>query len=538
MLIKIKAILSKNIYVKLIPIIILVTNSICQSQGQPIQLNWLTPTLGIEASDFLISPSNKIYTVGSDKSVAVEGDIMMMKYDSSGNILWRQRYEGSNMQSDVANGLCLDDSENVYICGRENDNFSTSNSIIIKYDSAGNLKWLANTPNSREAQGIISDGINNIYALELLYDSTISQYKAGLSKYDYSGNLIWFIQDTVNAEIVGYSIKTDRNNNIYIVGYTTELPPYQKSFLSKYDTSGMLIWKKIFNDSIYIFSDTYLISIDDSCNIYISGYTTKAVSATGFDCIAIKYDSTGSQDWFRTWTVSGSNTEGPLAICSRNNRTSITGRLQLNSSSGLSDIFTISYSSTGSLIFSDTLNDPYNNSDYGSDILIDSLNNTIITGTFGNAQSSRNINLIVASYDEFGNRFILDTMQTSRGLLIKEDAFNNLYLCGGFGDTINNFDYGSLLKYKRLINKIDNPNLIVFNEPVLYPNPTNSFLIIDNIVGNYNLTILDMNGSVMGKYFCKGLNREIISLSYLLPGKYIIEMYKHELKYSKCIIKL
>ncbi len=506
---------------------------------QPLQVDWIQQTLDARVTYFQIASDYNIYGVGIDKSIHIEGDILIMKSDSAGNIIWRKNFNGIFGEFDAPSNFCLDDSQNVYVAGITDDDNITSNSIILKYDSSGNLVWSANTPGSLSSGWIATDKMF-LFVSEFYYDTISGFFRAGISKYDFNGNLLFRSVDSTNAQTTAYRISMDHAGNIYSVGNTTEALPGQKTFLTKYDSSGNINWKRIFTDTIYIFSDTKILCLDDSANVYIGGYTTRNNSPTGYDCITMKYDSSGNLKWYRVWTVTGNNWESPLAISCNNNRIGLTGRLELNgTSTDLANIFIVEYDLSGNYLFSDSINDPFDNGDYANDILIDSSGNTFITGILGGPPFQGG-DLFIFRYDSNGNRNLVATNLQGHGVFLQMDDQHVLYLAGDHSDTINNLGYGIFIKYLPYINNIIS-HTDSQNQYKVFPNP---------VKYNFNISLPEKNSDPtnISIYNCFGIelfnkiispkeNEININLQVFPSGIYILKIQRNKNLFSKILIK-
>ena len=87
-------------------------------------------------------------------------DAFLAKYDASGTQLWNKTWGGDN--NDFANGVAVDSLGNVYIVGSTN---SFGNGVydvfIVKYDSSGNLIWskIWGGDNNDNANGVTVDSL-------------------------------------------------------------------------------------------------------------------------------------------------------------------------------------------------------------------------------------------------------------------------------------------------------------------------------------------------------------------------------------------
>lgn len=169
-----------------------------------------------------------------------------------------------------------------------------------------------------------------------------------LIRYDAAGNIKWLRQACSKLKTVTYSVTSDRNGNAYITG-TVEgdsihfdntiaiANPSQYSntfFLAKYDSSGNFIWARIVNHA-----EPTSVACDASGNICVTGnYSGSSVSFGGQvltgtaginNVFVAKYDPTGNAIWARGSFVPASlhndNNGSDISVNSTTNDVYITG---------------------------------------------------------------------------------------------------------------------------------------------------------------------------------------------------------------------
>jgi hypothetical protein len=95
-------------------------------------------------------------------------DFATIKYDSLGNELWAERYEGESDGNDMASGLAIGSDGNVYVTGSAAgpDAFH-GDYCTIKYSPEGDTLWVATydgpTSDSDYANAIVVDGAADVY---------------------------------------------------------------------------------------------------------------------------------------------------------------------------------------------------------------------------------------------------------------------------------------------------------------------------------------------------------------------------------------
>ena len=194
--------------------------------------------------------------------------MFVLKRDSSGKELWAVE-PGHGYPSSVA----VDSLNNIYVSGGAHNSGNEGN-FLMKFDDSGNIIWKNTWGKSEysEAFSVAVDSFDNIYTVDDI----------DLTKWDSDGNLLWN-KNWGSAGIYGaaFSITINENDNIYITGSTdTDLDGNINSgkgdvFLSKWNTEGKKIWTQVWGTA----EDEYGLSVavDKSNAVYVSGYTEGAL---------------------------------------------------------------------------------------------------------------------------------------------------------------------------------------------------------------------------------------------------------------------
>jgi len=205
-----------------------------------------------------------IYVVGyhdDQNFYPIDKDFIIIRFNHDYTINWSTTYNGS--LDDVARGVSLDSSGNIYVTGKSDNKFRT-----LKYDSSGNLQWNVTGPNGT-AYGIALDSLGNVYVT----GNSNGNYTT--LKYDSSGNLQW---NVTGPNGTAYGIALDSSGNVYVTGnsngnYTT----------LKYNSTGNLQWT-LKGPS----GTAYGIALDSQNYIYITG------ESGGF--YTIKYNNVSTEN--------------------------------------------------------------------------------------------------------------------------------------------------------------------------------------------------------------------------------------------------
>jgi hypothetical protein len=82
-----------------------------------------------------LDSANNVYVTGSSTITNTGSDIATLKYDSNGNQLWVQRYNGPGNGNDAGNAIAVDNAGNVYVAGYETETNGSTGMVLIKYSA-------------------------------------------------------------------------------------------------------------------------------------------------------------------------------------------------------------------------------------------------------------------------------------------------------------------------------------------------------------------------------------------------------------------
>jgi hypothetical protein len=118
--------------------------------------------LAVDASGNVIVAGNRGRTPGSSGS----GDIVVLKYSPTGDLLWTSVYDGPARGSDYVKGLALDAGGNAIVCGASSSYRTGRDVVTLKMTADGRLAWtrLCRGPgNGDEARDLTVDDAGNVY---------------------------------------------------------------------------------------------------------------------------------------------------------------------------------------------------------------------------------------------------------------------------------------------------------------------------------------------------------------------------------------
>lgn len=470
------------------------------------------------------------------------GDIYILKYNSSGTLLWVKKEGGLSM--DMITSIATDNAGNFYLLGSFGNQITIgattltngSAPFLAKYNASGDVQWVKKIGVLNEIcvpNKIKVDAVGNIYMTGyyrsatvtfdtfVLTDATYDPNVGGNSfivKYATDGNALWAkgTQRTGSTVFtnISYDLAFDSGGNVFIGGVffssTMQFDSVTLNnssgsntiFMAKYNMNGNVLWAKT---PVASSPNNYITAVttDTSGNVFFSGTfsgsmtfdtSTVTASSSGNKLFTVKYDSSGVAQWARTATNTGGS----------------------------------SYSNIDS-----------------SDV--DSLGNLYVIGTFspttinfGNGITATNSDtggLFVVKYNSSGTPLWIRTansLNINSRLSIDCKNENEIYIAGYFNNP-STLTFGGITLTKKnpttngydiFIAKLNYTlSSPIFTEDSFQaaPNPVEDWLFFSPIDGKYSYSLVDS----IGKKITSGeLTPENNSISFeaLAEGLYFIEI--------------
>jgi len=263
------------------------------------------------------------FTYGPGVSVAGSGssNVVLVKYNSSGNALWAKSVTAGTSESRF-NSVAVDSSGNVYAAGYQRGTGSftygpgvsvagsgSSNVVLVKYDSSGTALWAKSVTAGyaySEFNSVAVDSSGNVYAAGYQGGTGSFTYGPGVSvagsydgvnvvlvKYDSSGVALWARSVTAGTDTSWFnSVAVDSSGNVYAAGYQGGTGSFtygagvsvagsgsSNVVLVKYNSSGTALWAKSVTAGTN-WSKFNSVAVDSSGNVYAAGYQSGTGSYT------------------------------------------------------------------------------------------------------------------------------------------------------------------------------------------------------------------------------------------------------------------
>lgn len=247
-----------------------------------------TPTTGRGYS--LQQTSDKGFIITGEKN----GDVLLLKTDQNGNVLWSKTYGGLN--DDRGCSVSQTDDEGYIITGFTESYGSGGKDVwLIKTDADGNEEWNRTFGGISDDSGlsVISGSVTGyIIAGYTRSYGTSNSNDVWVIKTDFNGNEVWSKTFGGTDHDYGTSIRNTSDGNYIITGAID-----YDVCLIKIDVNGNEVWSKSFNGYDYDLGSSVKQTSDDG---YIISCTKDNGGANDYAWL-IKTDSLGSLEWDRVY---------------------------------------------------------------------------------------------------------------------------------------------------------------------------------------------------------------------------------------------
>jgi hypothetical protein len=228
---------------------------------------------GVHSSAFALAIAVEaagVYVAGYSEDAVVH-DVLVRKYDTSGNFIWQREFGTGPDDRDQAYAIAAN-STGIYVVGTTEGALAGPNAgfrdgFVRKYDASGNEQWTRQfgTVGDDLALAVALNGSGVYVAGHTL---GANSWEVRVYKYDTNGNPVWTRQFDTPTDDFAYGLAAD-STGVYVAGHTGVDPPNVSDFyVRKYDPSGTEMWMQQVAHESYDFA--FAIAVDSS-GLYVTG---------------------------------------------------------------------------------------------------------------------------------------------------------------------------------------------------------------------------------------------------------------------------
>ena len=239
--------------------------------------------------------NNSIIATGEITDSAVtDGNVFISKIDSAGNFLWHNSYGGNLFDSGVSS-IETPDGGFLTLGWTRSFGFGNINNrdmLLVKWDSTGNFVWKKTygTINIDGGTGI-SSTLDGNYLLSGYKGTSTNDGRGWIIKIDTAGVILWEQTYGYNTSELWWAKEATDKSIIAVGSITDTVNQKDQGWIIKIDSLGNLLWSRTFqwnNNHSYFRDVTYA----EDGGVICAGFVFRGTSNTQ-DAWLVKLDSLG-----------------------------------------------------------------------------------------------------------------------------------------------------------------------------------------------------------------------------------------------------
>jgi len=350
-----------------------------------------------------VDDQGSVYITGYAETYFIGTDFVTIKYDTDGNQIWRNYYDGTGIfDYDRGMDIVVDANRNTYVTGESIEFLNYYDYATVKYDSAGAIAWSARYDGTGyyiypdRARAIALGPNGDVHVAGYSWDR---EYDYATVKYDSAtGNQIWAVRydHTDHREDIAQDIAVDALGNVYVTGQSESATSRDDLTTVKYNSDGQEQWIRRFNGSDNHHDRGAAVHVDDAGFIYVAG--TSRNTSSGDDYTTIKYSTDGAEQWVEYYDYGGEDRVTDMAVTGAG-EVYVVGYSEGPGTDN--DYAVVAYDTDGHEQWTARYTSQGSNDDRASAVAVDDLGFVFVTG-YAQVQGAGN-DYATISYDSDGN---------------------------------------------------------------------------------------------------------------------------------------
>jgi len=338
-----------------------------------------------EVKAIKLAGTNRVVVTGYGNHTGTGNDFWTMYMDAaSGDTLWTRLFNDPTLnQYDQANDLAVDSQGNIIVTGegdRDVTGVTNDDLLVVKYDQNGNLLWSQRFNDIGDAtdrgEKVVVDNANNIYVAGRSNNGADDDFVT--IKYNAQGAQQWIQFVDYGGIDRATDMGIDAQNNIYVTGRRSNGADDDYCTV-KYSSAGTLIFTKFFD---FVEDDrAEAIAVNSDGSFAVTGRSdANATAVLNYNYYTVKYDVNGNQVWALSFEGAGTNDDWATSIALNSaGDVAVTGFSDEDPSANIKNsMVTLLYSAGGAVVWTNTVASP--GADEGIDVTFSPAGKVIACG--------------------------------------------------------------------------------------------------------------------------------------------------------------
>lgn len=206
-------------------------------------------------------------------------DAYILKLDTNGNVLIKQKYTYTSTSVEYAGGIQIKDN-NIYLLATSNGDTSGIKAEIFKINRLGQLiaiqrlPYISNFTDEYFTEDLLIDNDGNFIVVGEAYYNNPAKYVGEIAKLDSNFNFLW--KRIINNNSSNYKIILEFNNNYFLIGNRLNaFNDFVNPYLTSLSKNGTLRFDRKINFSSSILESglAYNLKLTSDTGLAVIGYS-------------------------------------------------------------------------------------------------------------------------------------------------------------------------------------------------------------------------------------------------------------------------
>jgi len=322
------------------------------------------------ATCLALDSQGDVYVAGASAADTgyVNLDFLTIRYYPNGDTAWVRRLDFSG--NDKPYGLGVDAQGNAYVAGA---GYDQSRLVVVKYDSSGQLLWAKSFGPVGSASDLALDAQGNVFVCGILQGSMATL------KIRPNGDSVWArTYSSPEGDDHATALAVDVDGTVTVTGYGAGAGTHYDCTTARYDSTGQELWAARYDGPNHGDDRAYDVAVDGGGNPAITGHTDDGYT-TPPNYLTVVYSPQGETLWTRTYDGPAGSWDDAVALAlSRNGNVFVTGRSSGRNTND--DYATVKYDSAGTQVWVARYDGPASALDQAYAIAADPLGCAYVTG--------------------------------------------------------------------------------------------------------------------------------------------------------------